>query len=273
MYAIFVVGPAGTGKSTFCRTMIDYYLSIKKPVHLVNLDPAAVIPDKGFQPTIDIQSVYPLDEVMDEYELGPNGGLLKALDLLSKDEEWFSENLSGFNNETLFVDCPGQIEAYMHSRTMRRIIEQFQKNNYNVGAVYMIDAQYLIADYNKYVSACFSALSIMLQLEVPFLNIITKMDLVEEDTSEFEKFYYPDFSRFLYENEGREETLEEKQCDILDEFSIIQYIPFNGTDMESITNVQVLLDNLVQNEDISLDGPDYQDFHQQEEEDDDDELY
>ena len=77
--ACFVIGPAGSGKSTFCSTILKYAAASKRRMHLINLDPA----NKSFdvyEPVVDIRSLVTLEEVMTEMELGPNGGLIFALE-------------------------------------------------------------------------------------------------------------------------------------------------------------------------------------------------
>ena len=73
-YAVFITGPAGAGKSTFCSALITHAQTLGRTVHLMNLDPAA---DKfDYEPTIDIRELISLNDVMDELEFGPNGGLV-----------------------------------------------------------------------------------------------------------------------------------------------------------------------------------------------------
>lgn len=36
-----VMGPAGTGKSTYCKVMQEHCHNVRRNVHVVNLDPAA----------------------------------------------------------------------------------------------------------------------------------------------------------------------------------------------------------------------------------------
>ncbi|CAN0015227.1 unnamed protein product, partial [Hapterophycus canaliculatus] len=36
-----VMGPAGTGKSTYCKVMQEHCQNARRTVHVVNLDPAA----------------------------------------------------------------------------------------------------------------------------------------------------------------------------------------------------------------------------------------
>lgn len=72
--AVMVTGPAGAGKSTFVASLITHITSLGRSAHLFNLDPAA---DKfEHPPSIDIRDLISLAEVMEDLELGPNGGLV-----------------------------------------------------------------------------------------------------------------------------------------------------------------------------------------------------
>ena len=73
-YAVLVTGPAGAGKSTFCASLITHAQTIGRSVHLFNLDPAAERFE--YEPTIDIRDLINLQDVMEELEFGPNGGLI-----------------------------------------------------------------------------------------------------------------------------------------------------------------------------------------------------
>lgn len=73
-YAVLVTGPAGAGKSTFCRSFITHLQSVKRIAHLVNLDPAA--DSFEYEPSVDIRDLVSLEDVMTELGYGPNGGLL-----------------------------------------------------------------------------------------------------------------------------------------------------------------------------------------------------
>jgi GPN-loop GTPase len=75
-YAVLVTGPAGAGKSTLSNALITHLHTSKRTAHLVNLDPAASAERFEYQPTIDIKDLISLEDVMDELEYGPNGGLV-----------------------------------------------------------------------------------------------------------------------------------------------------------------------------------------------------
>lgn len=75
-YAVLVTGPAGAGKSTLCSSLITHLHTSKRGGHLVNLDPAANSDAFEYEPAIDIRDLISLDDVMNELNYGPNGGLV-----------------------------------------------------------------------------------------------------------------------------------------------------------------------------------------------------
>lgn len=51
------------------------------------------------------------------------------------------------------------------------------QNDYRVAGVYLLDSQFL-DDPTKYFSGVLAALSAMVNLEIPHVNVMTKMDMV-----------------------------------------------------------------------------------------------
>lgn len=87
--------------------------------------------------------------------------------------------LGGFEDDYIIFDCPGQIELYTHIPVMKQLVAHVQQQDYRVAAVYLLDAQFL-DDPGKFFSGVLSALSTMMTLEVPHINVLTKMDLVTD---------------------------------------------------------------------------------------------
>ena len=52
-YAQLVMGPAGSGKSTYCSTLVSHAQDAKRTVNVVNLDPASEY--FSYQPVADIR--------------------------------------------------------------------------------------------------------------------------------------------------------------------------------------------------------------------------
>ena len=77
------------------------------------------------------------------------------------------------------INIPGQIELYTHIPVMRQLVERLQAWDFQVCVVFLLDAQFLV-DASKFVSGSLTALSTMVNLELPHVNVITKMDLLSK---------------------------------------------------------------------------------------------
>jgi GPN-loop GTPase len=71
----------GSGKTTFMRRINSYLHSKKEPPYVINLDPAVL--NVPFESNIDIRESINYEEVMRQYNLGPNGGILTSLNLFA----------------------------------------------------------------------------------------------------------------------------------------------------------------------------------------------
>ena len=88
---------------------------------------------------------------MESEELGPNGGVLYALEELEHNFKWLEDGLKELNGGWLFClycnpvprlsnlvddyilfDCPGQVELFTHHSSLRNIFFRLQKLGYRV---------------------------------------------------------------------------------------------------------------------------------------------
>jgi len=91
LYAVFVVGMAGSGKSVFTANFLDWLRMSDQNVVSLNLDPGAVA--LPYNPDVDVREYVDLDAIMEEYQLGPNGALLMAADLAGDHIEEIKESV------------------------------------------------------------------------------------------------------------------------------------------------------------------------------------
>lgn len=82
-----MLGPPGSGKSTYCAGMQQFLGGLSRRPLLINLDPANERP--GYEPDLAIEDLVTLQRVMEEQDLGPNGGIFltafrEACNLLRK---------------------------------------------------------------------------------------------------------------------------------------------------------------------------------------------
>lgn len=69
---------------------------------------------------------------MEKEELGPNGGVLYALEELEENWEWMEDGLKELGEDYVLFDCPGQVELFTHHESLRRVFLRIQKMGYRV---------------------------------------------------------------------------------------------------------------------------------------------
>ncbi|XP_028402606.1 GPN-loop GTPase 3-like [Dendronephthya gigantea] len=261
-YAQLVIGPAGSGKSTYCSTIVRHCENIGRTVHVVNLDPAAEYFD--YPVLVDTRELVQLEDVMEaeDLKLGPNGGLVFCMEYLIKNMEWLEEQL-GYSDEDYFIfDCPGQIELYSHIPVMRQFVETLQQWDIRVCGVFLVDSKFMV-NTAMFFSGVLAALSAMVQLEIPHINVMSKMDLLSKDqASDIERFLDPNPRELMEEawQNKKYQKLNIALAQVIDDFSMVQFVPLNNTDEESVTNVLLQIDNAIQyGEDLDVKDKDSQD--------------
>lgn len=186
-----VVGPAGSGKSTYCQIMQEHCATLggarRRNVLVVNLDPAAE--RINYDCAIDVRDLISVEDVMEELGLGPNGGLLYCMEYLLQNLSWLQEQMEpqgaayGDMHDYWLVDCPGQIELYTHVPIMRTILDRMQNQwGFTPGcmvSVFCVDSTFC-CDAQKMISGQLLALSAMISMELPHINVLTKGDLLPE---------------------------------------------------------------------------------------------
>ena len=129
-FAQLVVGPPGSGKSTYCNGMHQFMSAIGRKCSIVNLDPANE--QTSYPCALDVRDLVTLEEIMQNDELGPNGSVLYALEELEQNFDWLAEKLKTFGEDYILFDCPGQVELFTHHGSLRNIFFKLQKLGYRV---------------------------------------------------------------------------------------------------------------------------------------------
>ncbi|KAL8906499.1 MAG: hypothetical protein Q9207_001985 [Kuettlingeria erythrocarpa] len=174
-FAQLVVGPPGSGKSTYCDGMQQFLSAIGRKCSVVNLDPAN--DHTSYPCALDIRSLVTLEEIMADEELGPNGAVLYALEELEANVEWLQKGLQGLGEDYVLFDCPGQVELFTHHSSLRNIFFRIQKLGYRLVALHLTDS-YCLTLPSLYISTLLLSLRSMLQLDLPHLNVLTKIDKI-----------------------------------------------------------------------------------------------
>ncbi|KAK4688226.1 GPN-loop GTPase, partial [Tremellales sp. Uapishka_1] len=250
-----VTGPPGAGKSTYCHGMHQFLSALGRPVHIINLDPA--VPNPPYPCSISITELITLDSVMDEYGLGPNGAMLYCIEYLEANFDWLVERLDelleneGGNGYVIF-DTPGQVELWTNHDSLKRIVERLTKMDYRLAAVHLSDAHY-VTDASKFISVVLLALRAMLQLEMPHVNVLSKMDLLSTyGELPFNLDYYTEVQdlSYLLETLNAEPRaakfgkLNKAMCELVEEFGLVGFETLAVEDKTSMMKLLRLLDKV-----------------------------
>ncbi|XP_043924579.1 GPN-loop GTPase 3 [Protopterus annectens] len=260
-YAQLVMGPAGSGKSTYCCTMVQHCETVNRSVQVVNLDPAAEYFD--YPVMADIRELIHVDDVMEDETLkfGPNGGLVFCMEYFANNFDWLENCLGHVEDDYILFDCPGQIELYTHLPVMKQLVDQLQQWEFRVCGVFLVDSQFMVESF-KFLSGVLAALSAMVTLEIPQMNIMTKMDLLSKKAKkEIEKYLDPDTYSLIEDSTGsltssKFKKLTETICGLIDDYSMVRFLPFDRSDEESINIVLQHIDFSIQyGEDLDVKEP------------------
>ena len=142
----------------------------------INLDPGVdMLP---YDADIDIREWVALDEVMGEYNLGPNGAQIVAADLMAVNIKKITDLLDGVRTEYVLVDTPGQLELFAFRESSNVIVEAFGKEKSMV--VYLSDPM-LCKTSIGFVSNMVLSSLVEFRLQLPVINILTKADLMKDE--------------------------------------------------------------------------------------------
>lgn len=103
--------------------------------------------------------------------------MIMASDLIASKIDDLQRDVDDVNPDYLIVDTPGQIELFAY-----RTSGPFFVQNFNVeqkGAIFLHDGS-LVTTPTNFVSMALLASSIKLRLNLPFVNALTKIDLIED---------------------------------------------------------------------------------------------
>lgn len=175
-YGQVIIGPPGSGKTTYCAKVYDFYKEkLNRPVNVINLDPANE--NMSYKPAIDVMQLISVEDAMDTLKLGPNGALMYCMEYLEQNYDWLLDKLSGIKDSYLLFDMPGQVELYTHHSSIKNIFAKLEKLGYHLCAVHMVDSHYC-SDPTKFISTLLLSLSTMLQIGLPHVNVLSKVSLI-----------------------------------------------------------------------------------------------
>jgi len=268
-FGALIMGPAGAGKTTFCSALINHLQNNRRSCFYVNLDPAA--DEFAHEPDLDIKDLISLEDVMEEMGLGPNGGLIYCFEFLLENLDFLTEALDPLSEEYLILfDMPGQIELYTHVPILPALVKHLTRTgalDISLCAAYLLEATFVV-DKAKFFAGTLSAMSAMIMLEVPHVNVLSKMDLVKGQMGkrQFKRFLDPDTTLLDDDDEADEEDEEWKDpagtealmrgksfkklnkavAGLIDSFSMVSYLKLDVQDEDSVAAILSYIDESIQ---------------------------
>ena len=201
-WGVLATGPPGAGKSTYCAALqhiMQHHYGRSSCV--VNLDFANDVSnssssqkdDSGssssssssssalYECSVDVGELISLQDTMETLALGPNGGLLYCLEYLEENVEWLVNRLRPFADQGCYFifDTPGQAEIYTYHEGMFKVLSTLQKAlDLRLCSLHLVDS-HLCSEPFTFIAASLLSLQSMMRLELPHMNVLTKVDMRE----------------------------------------------------------------------------------------------
>ena len=153
--------------------MYDYYTQNSAFAAVLNLDPG--VENLPYTCDIDVRDYVDIVSVMKKYDLGPNGALVMANDLIASKIDDVQKEVNRVNPDYLIVDTPGQIELFAYRSSGKFLVENITSEEKT--SIFLFDGALITTPVN-FVSIALLATSIRLRLNLPTVNVVTKTDLI-----------------------------------------------------------------------------------------------
>ena len=170
---VFVVGTAGAGKSTLVTAFQRWARFLQIDVLTINLDPGAE--RVHYDPEFDVRDLVSLSDVMDEYDLGPNGAQILAADLVASQAFDIQEEIEGLSGDILIIDTPGQVELFAFREASTHLVEVLGQGR--ACLVFLFDPM-LSQTPSGFVSQMLLSSIVHFRLGLPTANFLSKTDLL-----------------------------------------------------------------------------------------------
>ena len=209
----YFIGTAGSGKSCLTGEMKAYMLNrdSETSVITINLDPGVrVMP---YTPDIDIREFIVLEEVMEEYGLGPNGAMILAADLMVNYLDDLKDEIDEYNPDWVLVDTAGQLELFAFRETGPLIASALGFGDIQRSVSFLFDSNFVLRP-NGFISTLLLAASVQFRFrQIPQINVLSKSDLLDGDQIDMIVNWSQDF-------QALEDSTSERESGLIRELSM-----------------------------------------------------
>ena len=243
MGSVFLLGTAGSGK-TVLSAVLRRYLQSQSPdlsVINVNLDPA--VQKLPYTCEVDVREYIDMQEVVDMYELGPNGAMVHANDIIASSFSDIKDDIDDFEADAVLIDTPGQLEIFVYRSAGPIITSMFDQDS--TSAVFLFDAN-VVKKASSWVSLNLLAASVQFRLQLPMIYALSKVDLLEKGELERIERWAEDIDVVSSDmSETDSPNLQELSMQILPILQEVQthspLVPYSSLDETGIEDITAFL--------------------------------
>lgn len=170
---VYFAGTAGAGKTHLVRAFSGWLKSAGYDPITVNLDPGNETTE--LEPDVDIREWVRLDEVMDEYSLGPNGAQVAAADMIALKVFDLRQAIGELKSDYVLVDTPGQVELFAFRESSRAIVDALSGDR---SAITFLFDPSLARTASGLVSLLMLAATVEFRFRLPMVPLLSKSDVL-----------------------------------------------------------------------------------------------
>ncbi|UCC21318.1 MAG: ATP/GTP-binding protein [Promethearchaeota archaeon] len=194
--------------------MKDYVINRDPEISAItlNLDPG--VRGMLYEPDIDIRDYIVLEDVMEEYNLGPNGAMILASDLMVNFLDELKDEIDEYNPDWIFVDTAGQLELFAFRETGPLIASTLGFGAIERAVTFLFDSNFVLRP-NGFISTLLLAASVQFRFKnISQVNVLSKVDLLDEDQIEMIVDWSQDF-------QALEDSTNEREKGLIRELSML----------------------------------------------------
>jgi GTPase SAR1 family protein len=244
MPIIFIIGTAGSGKSLFTAAFSEWLKMSKQDVAVVNLDPGVL--NLPYSPDVDIRNYVDVGNLMEKYQLGPNGAVILAADLISDEIENVTRDVESTNADLVIVDTPGQMEVFAFRASGPYIVNELTKEPRAL--VYLFDSVFS-ANPSNYVSNMFLSAAVYNRFFQPQVHLLSKCDLLpKKDVNKIAEWSTTPgaLEDAIDQLEGEKQLFSRNMMRAITQLGLkFRLIPISAKTNQGMNNVNIVLERIL----------------------------
>ena len=110
-----------------------------------------------------------------------------------------------------------------------------------------------MVDGSKFISGSMTALSVMVNLEIPHVNVLSKIDLLNPGAKrKLDSYLHPDTKELLRSVKNKSpfeikySRMTEALGRVLDDYSLVKFFPLDVSKEENVSDLLMVIDNTIQ---------------------------